>query len=101
MNKYLLIKHIAVRVVVILIAYAFLLYKMMSNNRDGGSNFVPDNFVPMMIGLGGLLAWSIWLVAETVVYAIQKSKMAFVDFILLIVLVGIPLAVSYLMHKYY
>lgn len=101
MNKHILIKHIAIRVFVILIAYAFLLYKMMSNNRDGGSNFVPDNFIPMMLGLGGLWGWSIWLVAETIVYAIQKSKMALVDFILLIVMVGIPLAVSYLMHKYY
>ena len=99
MNKHLLIKHIIL--IFVLIAYAFLLYKMMSNNRDGGSNFVPDNFIPMMLGLLGLFGWTIWLVAETIAYTIQKSKMALVDFILLIVLVGIPLAVSYLMHEYY
>lgn len=101
MYKYFLIRHIILRVVVIIIAYAFLLYKIMSNNKDGGSNFVPDNFIPMMIGLGGLLGWSIWLIAETIVYTKQKSKMALVNFILLTVLMGIPLVVSYLMHKYY
>lgn len=101
MNKHILIKHIVIRVFVILIAYAFLLHKMMSKDRDGGSNFVPDNFIPMMLGLGILFGWIIWLGAETIVYTIQKSKMALVNFIILIVLVGIPLAVSYLMHKYY